>query len=114
MTSPFAVPALLPTALIVYVLAIAFTVATHRWARGCRWLAFGGSACASAVTTAAAVWVLGSGRPLAGVLFAHDASGLVVQYIVTPVSAWFLVVLGVVGIPVSLYSISYLAHAVRP
>jgi hydrogenase-4 component B len=48
------------------------------------------------------------------VLFAHDASGLVVQYIVTPVSAWFLVVLGVVGIPVSLYSISYLAHAVRP
>ena len=32
----------------------------------------------------------------------------------TPLSAWFLVVLGVVGIPVALYSIGYLAHAVRP
>ena len=32
----------------------------------------------------------------------------------TPLSAWFLLVLGVVGIPVALYSIGYLAHAVRP
>jgi hydrogenase-4 component B len=64
--------------------------------------------------TAAASFVLASGQPLAGVLFAHAASGLIVDYVVTPLSAWFLIVLGAVGIPVAIYSIGYLAHAVRP
>ena len=106
--------ALLPAALIVHALAIVGTLATSRRARWCRWLTFGGSALASTLTTAAAASVLASGRPLSGVLFAHEASGLVVDYVVTPLSAWFLVVLGVVGIPVAIYSIGYLAHAVRP
>ena len=112
--SPLGVSALLPAALIVHALAIVGTLATSRRAQWCRWLMFGGSALASALTTAAAASVLASGQSLAGVLFAHQASGLVVDYVVTPLSAWFLVVLGAVGIPVAIYSIGYLAHAVRP
>jgi hydrogenase-4 component B len=37
-----------------------------------------------------------------------------VDYAVTPLSAWFLLLLGVVAIPVAIYSIGYMAHAVRP
>jgi hydrogenase-4 component B len=77
-------------------------------------MAFGGSALASVLTTSAAVFVLTSGQPLAGVLFAHSASALVVDYVVTPLSAWFLLLLGVVALPVAIYSIGYMAHAVRP
>jgi hydrogenase-4 component B len=112
--SEVSVSALLPAALIVHALAIVGTLATSRRARWCRRLTFGGSALASALTTAAAASVLASGQPLAGVLFAHEASGLVVDYVVTPLSAWFLIVLGAVEIPVVIYSIGYLAHAVRP
>ena len=112
--SQLSVSALLPAALMVHALAIVGALATSRRARWCRWFTFGGSALASGLTTAAAASVLASGQPLAGVLFAHDASGLVVDYVVTPLSAWFLVVLGAVGIPVAIYSIGYLAHAVRP
>jgi formate hydrogenlyase subunit 3/multisubunit Na+/H+ antiporter MnhD subunit len=112
--SQLSVSALLPAALMVHALAIVGALATSRRARWCRWLTFGGSALASALTTAAAASVLASGQPFAGMLFAHDASGLVVDYVVTPLSAWFLVVLGAVGIPVAIYSIGYLAHALRP
>ena len=110
--SALVVSALLPAALIVHALAIVGTVATCRRVRWCRRLTFGGSAIASVLMTAAASFVLASRQPLAGVLFAHAASGLVVDYVVTPLSAWFLIVLGAVGIPVALYSIGYLAHAV--
>jgi hydrogenase-4 component B len=112
--SQLSVSALLPAALSVHALAIVATLAASRHVRWCRRLTFGGSALALALTTAAAASVLASGQPLAGVLFAHEASGLVVDYVVTPLSAWFLVVLGAVGIPVAIYSIGYLAHAVRP
>ena len=95
--SALSVSALLPAGLIVHALAIVATLATSRRVRWCRRLTFGGSALASALTTAAAASVLASGQPLAGVLFAHEASGLVVDYVVTPLSAWFLVVLGARG-----------------
>ena len=111
---PFAVSALVPAALIAHALAVAASLVSSRHAAWCRRIAFGGSALASALATAAAAVVLGSGQPLAGVLFAHSASALVVDYVVTPLSAWFLLLLGVVAIPVALYSIGYLAHAVRP
>jgi hydrogenase-4 component B len=112
--SPLVVSAVLPAAFIVHALAIVGTIATSRRVRWCRRLTFGGSAIASVLMTAAAWYVLASGQPLAGVLFAHAASGLVVDYVMTPLSAWFLIVLGAVGIPVALYSIGYLAHAARP
>jgi hydrogenase-4 component B len=110
----FDASALLPAALIGHALTIAATFVSARRTAWCRTIAFTGSALASALMTVAAVSVLASGRPLAGILFAHDASALVVDYVVTPLSAWFLLLLGAVAIPVAVYSIGYMAHAVRP
>jgi hydrogenase-4 component B len=111
---PVGVAVLVPAALMAHALAVAASLVSLRHAAWCRRMAFGGSALASALTASAAVFVLTSGQPLAGVLFAHDASALVVDYAVTPLSAWFLLLLGVVAIPVAIYSIGYMAHAVRP
>ena len=108
------VSVLVPAALMTHALAVVAALLSSRHAAWCRRMAFGGSALASALTTSAAVVVLTSGQPLAGVLFTHSASALVVDYVVTPLSAWFLLLLGVVAIPVAIYSIGYMAHAVRP
>ena len=110
--SLFAVHTLILAALAVHAIAIVATLALARRTEPCRWAAFGGSALALVLTTVAAVSVLASGRPLAGVLFAHAASGIVIDYVVTPLSAWFLLVLGLVSVPVAVYSVGYLAHAV--
>jgi hydrogenase-4 component B len=110
----FGVSVLVPAALIAHALAVAASLVSSRDAAWCRRMAFGGSAVASALTTSAAVVVLMSRQPLAGVLFAHSASALVVDYVVTPLSAWFLLLQGVVVIPVAIYSIGYMTHAVRP
>lgn len=112
--SPFGVSAVVPAALIAHGLAVAASLVSSRHAAWCRRIAFAGSALASALATSAAVFVLVSGQPLSGVLFAHSATALVVDYVVTPLSAWFLLVLGVVAIPVAIYSIGYMGHAVRP
>jgi hydrogenase-4 component B len=111
---PYGVSILIPAALIAHGLAVVASLLSSRHAVWCRTLAFGGSAVASVLTTSAAVFVLSSGQPLVGVLFAHSASALVVDYVVTPLSAWFLLLLGVVAVPVAIYSIGYMAHAVRP
>ena len=58
--------------------------------------------------------VIASGRPVDGVLLRHSASGIVLGYSVTPLSAWFLMVLGLVAVPVAIYSAGYFAHAVPP
>jgi formate hydrogenlyase subunit 3/multisubunit Na+/H+ antiporter MnhD subunit len=39
---------------------------------------------------------------------------MVLGYAVAPLSAWFLMVLGIVAIPVAFYSAAYFAHAVAP
>ena len=67
---------------------------------------------ASAITAAVAVSVLASGNPIDGVLARHFASGITLSYSVTPLSAWFLMVLGLVAAPVAFYSIGYFAHAI--
>jgi hydrogenase-4 component B len=59
-----------------------------------------------------AVGVIASGDALAGILARHRASGMVLEYAVTPLGAWFLAVLGLVAIPVAVYSISYFDHAI--
>jgi len=104
----------IPAALILHVLTSVITLALARRARWCRWVTFGGSAVASTLTLVVAWSVLAAGRPLTGVLFSHAASGLVVDYAVTPLSAWFLLVLGTLSVPVAIYSVGYLAHAVPP
>ncbi len=71
-----------------------------------------GSIAASMLTMAVAVFVIGSGRSVDGVLVQQAASGIVFSYSVTPLSAWFLMVLGLIAAPVALYSVGYFAHAV--
>jgi hydrogenase-4 component B len=112
--SVFSGHGLIPAALLVHAITIAATLALARHARWCRSVTFGGSALASMLAITAAASVLTSGRPLTGVLFVHAASGLVVSYAATPLSAWFLLVLGTVCVPIAIYSVGYLAHAVPP
>jgi len=102
----------LTAAIVVRLCTIAGTFAAARRPRVCRWIAFGGSVAASVMTLGIAVRVLGSGRLLDGVLFRHAASGMVLGYTVTPLSAWFLLVLGVVAVTIAVYSAGYFAHAV--
>lgn len=104
---------LIPATLLLHAITIATTLALARYARWCRWVAFGGAALGSMLAIVAAASVLMSSQPLTGVLFAHAASGLVVSYAATPLSAWFLLVLGILCVPIAIYSVGYLAHAVR-
>jgi hydrogenase-4 component B len=104
----------LPAALIIRLTTIAASVAFARRVGWCRRVALGGSLVASAVTVGVALHVLASGTPVDGVLFRHVASGIVFGYSVTPLSAWFLLVLGLIAVPVAVYSVGYFAHAVAP
>jgi hydrogenase-4 component B len=106
------VPELIPAAVLVHVFTCFLTPVLRRRAGWCRWSAFGGAVLALALTARAAWVVIASRTPLAGVLFAHGASGLVVGYVVTPLSAWFLLVLATVTVPIAIYSVGYLPHAV--
>jgi hydrogenase-4 component B len=102
----------LPAVLVVRLMTIASTAAAARHPRACRWIAFGGSIAASIMTLAIAARVLGSGQPAEGVLLRHAASGIVLGYAAPPLSAWFLLVLSLIAVPVAVYSIGYFAHAV--
>ena len=99
-------------ALVVRLVTILAAAATARRATTCRWAALGGSMFASAVTLTVAVQVIASGHAIDGVLLRHAASGIVLGYSVTPLSAWFLMVLELIAIPVAFYSTGYFAHAV--
>jgi hypothetical protein len=91
----------LPAALVIRLTTAVVTFALARRPQACRLVALGGSILASAVTMAVAVHVIASGHVLEGVLARHVASGIVLGYSVTPLSAWFLMVLGLVAVPVS-------------
>jgi hydrogenase-4 component B len=102
----------LPAAILVRLLAAAATLAFARRPSACRVVALAGSMLASVLTLTTAVKVVASGRPVEGVLFRHLASGIVFDYAVTPLSAWFLMVLGIVALPVALYSVAYFSHSI--
>jgi len=102
----------LPAAFAVRLLTIAATMLLARRAQACRWTSMLGSLVASMLTMTVALTVITSGQPVAGLLAPHVASGLVFDYAVTPLSAWFLMVLGLIGIPIAVYSVAYFAHAV--
>jgi hydrogenase-4 component B len=99
-------------ALVIRLASVAATLMLARHARACRWAALTASIVASVVTLTVALHVIASGRPIDGTLFRHAASGSVLGYSVTPLSAWFLMVLGLIAVPVALYSEGYFAHAV--
>jgi hydrogenase-4 component B len=77
-----------------------------------RWAALGGSCLASLLTGGLAFSVLGTGRATGGSLLSHTASGFVLGYRVDALSAWFLLVLAVLAVPIAVYSLGYLGHGV--
>ncbi|MBK5256192.1 MAG: hydrogenase 4 subunit B [Vicinamibacteria bacterium] len=103
-----------PFAFAIRLLTVAATLALARRVTACRYAALGGSIIASAVTVTVATRVLLGGPPLEGFLFRHGASGIVMSYSVTPLSAWFLMVFGLIAVPVAVYSIAYFAHSIAP
>jgi len=110
---PFPLPAdAIPAALAVRLLTVAATLCLARRPTACRLIAFGGSVIASAATFLVAGTVVFSGVPAGGSLFRHGVSSAVVTYSVSPLSAWFLLVLGLLAVPIAVYSVGYLAHAV--
>jgi hydrogenase-4 component B len=100
-----------PLALAIRLTSMIAILMLARHARACRWAALGASIVASALTATVAVHVITSGRAIDGTLL-HAASGVVLGYSVTPLSAWFLMVLGLIAVPVAFYSAGYFFHAV--
>jgi hydrogenase-4 component B len=86
---------------------IALTLlAARRTALG-RWVAFSGSALASLVTAASAAAMLQTGASRHGELLLHRASQFALTYTVDGLSAWFLIVLSTLAIPIAIFSIGY-------
>jgi hydrogenase-4 component B len=102
-----------PAAIVLRGATVLATLSLSRRASACRAAAMGGSILASLVTLAVAVQVIVSGRSVDGLLMSHAASGIVLGYSVTPLSAWFLMVLGLIAAPVAFYSLGYLGHAIE-
>jgi hydrogenase-4 component B len=101
----------LPGVIAIRAAVILLALLTRRPATR-RWLLFGGSIAASLLSAQLGLSVLGGAQAADGVLFVHGASGFSVGYGIDPLSAWFLVVLGALVVPVALFSIGYLDHGV--
>jgi hydrogenase-4 component B len=110
---PTDAPIGLPAAFAIRLAAIALTLAAHRLPRASRWFAFGGSSVASVITGLASLAVLSGSPASRGMLLLHSASGMVIGYSLDALSAWFLMVLSLLAIPIALFSIGYVAHIAR-
>src|SRR5215203_2528181 len=75
-----------------------------------RRVAFGGAALASAIAGLTAATALRGGGASRGVFFVHHASGFSLDYAIDPLSAWFLIVLSVLAVPIAIFSIGYARH----
>ncbi|HEV8674042.1 MAG TPA: proton-conducting transporter membrane subunit, partial [Methylomirabilota bacterium] len=93
---------------------LAVSLALARRPSWCRRLALAGSILASSLTGGAALAVVRGGPPLQGLLLSHAASRFSFDYLLAPFSAWFLLVLAVLAIPATVYSVGYLSHAGPP
>ncbi len=65
---------------------------------------------ASLLTGALAGTILATGNPARGELLWHAASGFRLGFAVDRLSAWFLLVLALLAIPIAIYSLGYVAH----
>jgi len=109
--TPLDVAAGLPAAIVLRIGVIAVTLLASRRTHVARHVAFLGSAMASVVTFLMAAQVVRAGSPVHGMLLVHQASGFALTYTVDGLSAWFLVVLAVLAVPIALFSIGYIGHA---
>jgi hydrogenase-4 component B len=106
----FALAAGLPVAFTIRIASVVLTLVPFRHRSLTRRIAFIGAATASAVTGVTAALVLQAGEPLHGAFLVHRASQFSFTYAVDGLAAWFLLVLSVVGAPIAIYSVGYIAH----
>src|SRR5438105_4271005 len=88
----------------------ALALLTARRTLVCRLVAFIGSAAASLVTATTAAAMLQSGVSRHGELLLHRASQFSITYSIDGLSAWFLIVLSTLAIPIAIFSIGYFGH----
>jgi hydrogenase-4 component B len=100
----------LPSALALRVAIVAATLLLSRRSHVARYTSFLGSAVASLITGLMAGDVLLTGVPVEGAGFIHQASGFSLTYSVDGLSAWFLLVLSLLAVPIALFSIGYVAY----
>jgi len=100
----------LPAALALRLGSMAVALAFARRPGASRRAAFAGSCLASLLTGALAVLVLSTGQGVCGELLHHAASGFSLGFAVDRLSAWFLLVLALLAIPIAVYSVAYLGH----
>jgi hydrogenase-4 component B len=100
----------LPAALALRLGSIALALIFARRPGASRVAALGGSCLASLVTGMLAVHVLTTGQSIHGELLQHAASGFSIGFAVDRLSAWFLLVLALLAVPVAVYSVAYLGH----
>jgi hydrogenase-4 component B len=101
-----------PLALAFHAAGVALALALRRRPAACRWAAFLASVAGSLSSLGVGASVLATGRTVSGALFANAAAGATVGYAIAPLAAWFLVTLALLAVPVALYSVGYLAHAI--
>jgi hydrogenase-4 component B len=99
-----------PLVLTFRLAVVAVTFGCGSRLHAARWIAFVGSALASGMTGWVALEVLRTGGPIDGALFMHRASGLSLTYAVDGLSAWFLLILASLAVPIAVYSLGYVAH----
>src|SRR5947207_12803858 len=101
----------MPVALALRIAVTALTLLA--WGRrvAARRMAFLGSAAASILSTMAAAAALRPGAASHGILFVHRASQFAFSYALDGLAAWFLLVLGIVAVPIALFSLRYIGQA---
>ena len=100
----------LPAVLALRIGVVAVTLLVSRQRQVARQVAFLGSAIASIMAGLTAANVLYAGASVHGALFVHQASGFALTYTVDGLSAWFLIVLALLAVPIALFSIGYVGH----
>lgn len=100
----------LPVALAIRAAVVLVTILVARRTGLARRVSFLGSAAASTLTGLGAAQVLRTGAAAHGTLFVHRASGWSLGFTIDALSAWFLLVLSCLAIPIALYSLGYVRH----
>ncbi len=102
----------LPAALALRLGSAGLALGLGRRPVASRWAALIGSGLATLLTGALAISVLSTGRGVGGTLLGHAPSGYSLGYGVDRLSAWFLLVLAALALPIAAYSAAYLGHGV--
>jgi hydrogenase-4 component B len=100
----------LTVALAIRAAIVLVTVIVAKRSALARQVSFLGSAAASTVTALSAAQVLRTGAAAHGTLLVHRASGWSLGFTIDGLSAWFLLVLSLVAIPIAIYSLGYARH----